>query len=331
MKKILCLLAALSISTAYGFNAIAADKEKGEPDVIVDSSKILFDDQNAKIVDDVTLVPARGVFEAMGCKVDWNGEDRTVTVTSSTGVRYVVITIDSDVMKISTFKTLMKREDKDYTLEVPAQIINDRTMIPLRAVSEAFDCDVKWDDDSYAVSITTGDPILLEGFTYTAPVEDDMVKMSLSTDHEGLLTEGEEFTVYVNVENMPAKSCLSGIAAAFEYDKTRFEYVEGSGTLLNNNGEEIPASAAGENIELSIGARILFVNIDETTANTVGKYVFKATFKSVSGERGTIVLNNDYVPMFGYGSYLMFTDDKADTVYNGKNIIIDSTPLVIGE
>ena len=96
MKKILCLTAILLMTAVTGF---AANKEKAEPDVIVDGSKILFDDQNAVIVDGVTLVPARGVFEAMGNSVKWDEESRMVTITTSTGVRYVRVYIDSEDRK----------------------------------------------------------------------------------------------------------------------------------------------------------------------------------------------------------------------------------------
>ena len=209
-----------------------ADKEKGEPDVYIDGSKILFSDQNAVIVDDITLVPARGVFEAMGNKVDWDGDARKVTVTSSTGVREVVLTIDSDKMAVKTYKTLFEREDKDITLEVPAKIMNERTMIPLRAVSEAFDCKVDWDGEAYRVDIATGEPILLDG--YKAPEKDEskMVGMSLSTDAE-TVAAGEEFTVYVNATNIPEASRLTGIVATFGYDKNMFEYVDNHIEVLN--------------------------------------------------------------------------------------------------
>jgi hypothetical protein len=266
----------------------------------------------------------------MGCKVDWNGTDRTVTVTSSTGVRYAVITIDSDVMRVSTYKSLMERNDEEVKLEVPAKIINERTMIPLRAVSEAFDCDVDWNGDDYAVNITTGDPLLLNGYTYTAPAEDSLVNMSLSTDHEGALNAGDEFTVYVDADNQPNEVILSGIAAAFMYDKSKFEYVEGSGTFIND-GAIIEASLSDENTEYDGGTRALFLNIDDNTAKTVDGHIFKATFKSINGESGIITLGNAYSPLVGYESYLMYTDDTDDTIYDGKNLNLDTTPLVIGE
>ena len=331
MKKIISLAAALSITAACGISAFAADKEKGEPDVIVDGSKIIFDDQNATIVNDITLVPARGVFEAMGCSVDWNGDTRTVEVTSSTGVKSVIITIDSDVMKISRFKTLFEREESEYTLEVPAQIINERTMIPLRAVSEAFDCNVEWDGDAYTVNITTGDPILLDGYTYTAPDADSLVSMSLSTDKTGALEAGEEFTVYINAANIPEGSFVSSVTATFVYDKSKFEYIADSGSFINDNDEPYAAGLYVENTDYDKGTKVVFVTIDDTKGRKTDGYVYKATFKSVNGESGTIALGNDFKSIIGYESSIMCTVGTTDKTYRGKELNLDTTPLAIGE
>lgn len=338
MKKILSLLTALAMSASMAVCVSAADKENAEPDVIVNGSGIIFDDQNAKIVDDVTLVPARGVFEAMGNTVSWDGETREVKVTASTGVREVLITIDSDVMKVTTYKTIFERTTEEVTLEVPAQIVNDRTMIPLRAVSEAFDCTVEWDADNYAVNITTGEPPLLEGGIPDAktPV-DEMVSMSLSTDTTEIKA-GDEFTVYVDVTNIPEGNYLSSIVAAFEYDKNVFEYVEGSGTLLNDNDEAYEASVSAENTdEYDLGTKVIFVTIDETIARTKDGHVYKATFKSVNGEAGEIKLNNRFRSITGYESYVMLTTkangdgEIEDVIYDGDNLNLITTPITIGE
>ncbi len=338
MKKILSLLTALAMSASMAVCAMAADRENAEPDVIVDGSGIIFEDQNAKIVNDVTLVPARGVFEAMGNTVEWDGENRQVTVKASTEVVQVLITIDSDVMEVTTYKSIFERTTEEVTLEVPAQIINDRTMIPLRAVSEAFDCDVEWDAENYAVVITTGEDPLLEGAVPApkTPVE-EKVSMSLSTDATAL-NAGDEFTVYVDVTNIPENHYLSSIVAAFEYDKNVFEYVEGSGTLLNNADEAYKASVSAENTdEYDIGAKVIFVTIDEAIARTNDGHVFKATFKSVNGEAGTIGLNNRFASLTGYESYVMFTTKEdsglefADVIYDGEKLNLMTTPVTIGE
>lgn len=337
-KQFISLFTALSITAALGTAVMAADKANAEPDVYVNGSKILFEDQNAKIVDGVTLVPARGVFECMGHKVDWDGDTRTVTVKGSTGVRTITLTIDSDIMTVDTFKTVFEKDTKEYTLEVPAQIMNDRTMIPLRAVSEAFDCDVQWDQDNYRIDITPGAPILLEGAEPTpAPAEDEILNMSLSTDATDVKA-GDEFTVYIEADNVPENCFLSGISFVMSYDKEKFEYI--SGTLIDGNGEAIPPATSAENTEYYCGTKGIFITIDQDIANKTDGKVFKCTFKALTDEGGTIAFSNDYDLVRGFESYLMYTNiidiedsesDYIDTVYDGDSIIVDKTPITIGE
>lgn len=337
-KQFISLLTALSMTAAIGTSVSAADKANAEPDVYVNGSRIMFDDQNAKIVDGVTLVPARGVFECMGHKVSWDEDTRTVTVEGSTGVRVITLVIDSNVMTINTFKTIFEKNTEEYTLEVPAQIMNDRTMIPLRAVSEAFNCEVEWDQENYRIDITPGAPILLEDAQPTpAPAEDEILKMSLSTDATDIKA-GDEFTVYIEATNVPENSFLSCISFVMSYDKDKFEYI--SGTLLDDNGEEIPPATSAENTEYYCGTKGIFVTIDQDAANKEDGKIFKCTFKALTDEGGTIAFNNDYDLVRGFESYLMYTNiidvndpdaDYIDKIYDADEIIVDKTPLKIGE
>lgn len=337
-KQFISLLTALSMTAAIGTSVSAADKANAEPDVYVNGSRIMFDDQNAKIVDGVTLVPARGVFECMGHKVSWDEDTRTVTVEGSTGVRVITLVIDSNIMTINTFKTIFEKNTEEYTLEVPAQIMNDRTMIPLRAVSEAFNCEVEWDQENYRIDITPGAPILLEDAQPTpAPAEDEILKMSLSTDATDIKA-GDEFTVYIEATNVPENSFLSGISFVMSYDKDKFEYI--SGTLLDDNGEEIPPATSAENTEYYCGTKGIFITIDQDAASKEDGKIFKCTFKALTDEGGTIAFNNDYDLVRGFESYLMYTNiidvndpdaDYIDKIYDADEIIVDKTPLKIGE
>lgn len=327
-KKILSavICSAMVISSASAF---AADKEIGQPDVYVNSSKIIFADQTAQIVNDRTLVPARGVFEAMGNKIEWDSETRTVTAESSTGVTVVTITIDSDKMKVRTYKSIMEADEKTVELDVPAQIINDRTMIPLRAVSEAFNSTVEWDADNFCVNITTGEPARLEGAVVPTPVPvEEKVTMSLSTDAADVKA-GDEFTVYVDVDNFVEGSYMSGITATFSYDKSLFEYV--SGTLLNDESEAYEATLGADNPEYETGCKLAFVTIDAEKARRTDGHVFAMTLKALTDNGGSISLVNEYVPKYGYGSCLMFNIDSKDTMYDGEDIIVDTTPITIGK
>ncbi len=90
------------------------------------------------------LVPMRAVFEEMGCSVEWDDSEKKVTV-SKDGIN-VTVTIGANTMNVN---------GKEITLDIPAEIVNERTMIPVRAVSEALECNVDWNEDSNTVVITS--------------------------------------------------------------------------------------------------------------------------------------------------------------------------------
>ena len=112
--------------------------------VVVNGNYITFD-QKPVIENDHTLVPMRAIFEALGADVQWNNDTRSVIAESTDGTRITLI-IDSDNMLINNTDIVK--------LDVPAKIIGSRTMVPLRAVSEALNCTVEWDAVSKTVTIT---------------------------------------------------------------------------------------------------------------------------------------------------------------------------------
>ncbi len=89
-----------------------------------------------------TLVPLRAIFETMGATVDWNNDTRTVT--AARGDVTISLAIGSDQLYVN---------GEAKTLDVPAEIINGSTMVPARAVAEAFGCEVNWNNDARRVYI----------------------------------------------------------------------------------------------------------------------------------------------------------------------------------
>ena len=107
------------------------------------NGKLITFDQPPVIVDGRTLVPLRAIFEALGATVDWYSE--TATVVSKRGNTTIKMTIGSNTMQ---------KDGKDISLDVPAQLISDRTLVPARAVAEAFGCNVDWNGNTQTVTIT---------------------------------------------------------------------------------------------------------------------------------------------------------------------------------
>ena len=100
-------------------------------------------DVPAQIIDSRTMVPLRAIFEALGASVEW--DDATKTVTSVKGETTVKLTIGQASINVN---------GADKALDVPAQIVDSRTLVPVRAIAESFGCDVAWDDPTKTVTIT---------------------------------------------------------------------------------------------------------------------------------------------------------------------------------
>ena len=138
MNKKLCTTAAIMSAAMLTTSAMAADIS-----VYLDGKALSFD--VAPIIEnDRTLVPLRAIFEAMGAEVMW--DEATRTVISAKGETSVVFQIDNASMFVN---------GEEKTLDVPAKIKDDRTLIPLRAVSEAYGCGVDWDGATYTVTIVS--------------------------------------------------------------------------------------------------------------------------------------------------------------------------------
>ncbi len=94
-----------------------------------------------------TLVPMRAIFEALGAEVSW--EQNTLTAIATNGNVQIEISIDSPIMY---------KNGQEIALDVPARLISDRTMVPVRAISESFDASVEWDGETQQVIISTAVP-----------------------------------------------------------------------------------------------------------------------------------------------------------------------------
>lgn len=97
------------------------------------------------IEDGRTLVPVRAVTESMGAVVSWNPSDSTVTINAKE--KNMVFTIGSYDVYVNGKKTSMDSAPK---------IINGRTMMPIRFISEQLSYTVSWDADNKIIVITDG-------------------------------------------------------------------------------------------------------------------------------------------------------------------------------
>ena len=62
-------------------------------------------------------------------------------------------TADKTITMTINSKEFYVNGEKQPELNEPAQLMNDKTMVPLRAVSESLDCTVEWDQETKTVII----------------------------------------------------------------------------------------------------------------------------------------------------------------------------------
>ena len=139
MKKLLGIVMAGLLAVNAATAASAADGIS----VVINDKPVEFGDVAPQIIESRTMVPLRAIFEALNATVEW--DDATKTVKSTKGDTTISLTIGEN-------KLTKNGEDKE--LDVPAQIIESRTLVPVRAISEAFDCKVDWEDSTKTVKIT---------------------------------------------------------------------------------------------------------------------------------------------------------------------------------
>ncbi|NPV90756.1 MAG: copper amine oxidase N-terminal domain-containing protein [Firmicutes bacterium] len=90
------------------------------------------------------MVPMRVIFEALGATVQWDDATKTVTATK-----------DATVIKLTIGSETAYKNDESVSLDAPGMIVDDRTLVPLRFVSEALGAQVAWDGATQTVSITS--------------------------------------------------------------------------------------------------------------------------------------------------------------------------------
>ena len=148
MKKLIAqILAAVMLITSLCFGNYAALAEDNVT-VMVNGNKLDFD-QPPIIKDGRTLVPLRAIFEALGAEVLWLEDEQAIAAQS--GDTTIVMQIGN-----KRFGKMTSHDDGVfYDLDVPPEIVNDRTLVPARAVAEALDCSVNWDENTQTVTISS--------------------------------------------------------------------------------------------------------------------------------------------------------------------------------
>ncbi|SCG84344.1 copper amine oxidase domain-containing protein [Proteiniborus sp. DW1] len=129
---------------AFGFIAVPpkAIYASGDIKVLLEGKELSFD-VPPQIIEGRTLLPLRAIFEALGLEVGW--DDATKTITGTVEGKEIVLKLDSKDAKIN---------GEHKTLDVPAKVVNGRTLVPVRFIAESLDMNVVWNQNERTILIT---------------------------------------------------------------------------------------------------------------------------------------------------------------------------------
>ena len=157
---------------------VPASIDTSKINVILNGTEIHFD-VNPIILNDRTMVPFRGIMESLGLNVEWIDETKTVIAQNSKAK--IVLTIGS---------TLAYVNDVAYTLDAAPVIIQGRTLVPVRFISESVDMDVQWNSVASVVFINSLDSF--ETQTYSSGKPSYVGQVDTSNDRCGFGTSYAE-------------------------------------------------------------------------------------------------------------------------------------------
>lgn len=211
------------------------------PDAFMGTERVKIDKDNDAVTpiieNDRTLVPVRFISESLGMDVSYDDATREIKLE---GRGYEVI-MTADKAEYTVNGT-------EKTLDVPATVRNDRTLIPLRALAEAMGMYVEWDGDSrlvyvgavpfhdkdsaavYAKSLKTGksvEEVFEANATPTpAPTEDPIKSAEFELYKD---SDGNEWKMYVDED---FESMSEGDTAGWEGNMPLV-------TVTKNNGSNV--------------------------------------------------------------------------------------------
>lgn len=135
-RKILFCLSAI-----FCLAGTASAQAAGSPAVYLDGEPMAFD--VAPIVqNDRTMVPYRAIFEELGYTVSWNAQEQSVSATK-----------DGASMWMQIGNKNVTVNGKNVVSDAAPFLQSDRTLVPLRLVSEYSGCDVLWDGATETVAM----------------------------------------------------------------------------------------------------------------------------------------------------------------------------------
>ncbi len=112
--------------------------------VVVDGQPVTFEGAQPRVYLGRIMVPVRGVFEQIGCYVEYDPAKHVITAQYQN---------QSVVLRLGN--RIANRNGAEILMEVPAVVIAGNALVPLRFLAESIGAHVDYDAPSNTVTIKT--------------------------------------------------------------------------------------------------------------------------------------------------------------------------------
>ncbi len=304
MKRVLLLLLVASFVLP---GMVYAEPSDNGITIIINNEKLVSDvpaqsipvyDANGAYVGDRTMLPIRAISEKLNFDVNWNEATKGIDIYRKN--QLVNMWLDTSCAFLLDGIAL----SKCYHMDVPPTIVNDRTLVPVRAVAELLGAEVEWIGETKTVEITyeLGDieqntGIAKECYLYGECLLElyDSYKQFAEGTLKGVsgkivLTNGKsmEFKVYPELAPVTANNFINLAKSGFY-----------SNTLFHRVIKDFVAQGGG-----------LDVSGEEKVSDPIsGEFVMNGVFNIIPHKRGTISLARPYDYNLGANQFFICHQD----------------------
>lgn len=162
----------------------------GDIKVLLDGRELSFD-VPPQIIEGRTLLPLRAIFEALGLEVGW--DDVTKIITGTTEGKEIILKLDSKEAKVNGI---------NKTLDVPARVINGRTLVPVRFIAESLDMNVIWDQGTRTALINKNKEIV----TFEDPNFEKAVRNNIKKPEGNIYKSDVESVSFLSMGSYPTNT-----------------------------------------------------------------------------------------------------------------------------
>ena len=249
MRKTKLVILALVITMVLSSGMVFADTSAGTINLTVGQSAAQVNGQAvtmsapAVVVSGRALVPFRFIGEALGCDVNWEPTTKTATLT-----------LEKQTIEIPIGQTYVMINGEKITVEVPGQLINGSTYVPLRFIGENLGAKVDYDPATKGISILLNTyqseaqklaVVFPDGWTVTADTAEGVT-----------LTDGTNQATFSSEENLDQAVTLENFDAFAEEAMKEFASKDQFQYYIDEDGL-VTGSYVEDGVLLLIGYKLL--------------------------------------------------------------------------